>query len=56
MGTKSKTDYGKGMKSILKQEMKLNCKVKVQNHIHAQVQFQERTTCQNINLVLKILI
>ena len=36
-------------KLILNQEIELNCQVEVQDHIHAQVQFWKRITCQNIN-------
>ena len=47
MGTGSNTDSGKGLKSgkepqsLLNQEVELNYQVEVQDHIHAQIQFQE---------------
>ena len=34
--------WGKDTESTLNQEVKLNYQFKVQDHIHAQVQFQER--------------
>ena len=39
--------------SLLSQEMELNYQIEVQDHIHTQVQFQERITYQNVNVVIK---